>query len=536
MRLLWWAYMLALAVFLALPAWSEEISTDITVNLGGTPAADEDVVEDVAGVATKIGVGTLPAAADVTGYSILPGGDILFSIDIAASLPGGVDVTPRDVVRWNGSHYEIYFEGADHSIPAGAQIDAIGFIEGDLLLLFDITIALGGLTVDDEDLVQLASTSPDDWVLYFDGSAKGVAAGADLDGADRIDSNGHLALSFDISGAVGGVAFDDEDVLEFAPGPDTWTKRYDGSTAHPELAAADVDAVFAPEPGPFALAGAAVLVLVALGTPLRRRSRRTAPLLAMALAALAAAPVFASDGALEINQACVAAGCFAGDDPGYPVTITQPGSYRLTSNLTVATNNATAIRFDVEHVTLDLGGFVLSGPVACTGEPAVCTGESAALEGFGVLASPGHGVVRNGIVRGMGRAGIEAGESMHIDAVVAEGNGVHGIAGEYGSDGWIVENSIARGNGDVGIRLNSGTGAGSVVRNNTIVGNGGVGFLGSALFTGNGVRKNGDYGASGNPRIGGNVFVENKAGSNTAQTNGATELATNFCGSDTTCP
>lgn len=272
MRLLWWAYTMALALLLALPAFAEEISTDITVDLGGTLAADEDVVEDIAGVATKIDVGTLPAAADVIGYSILPGGDVLFSIDIAASLPGGVDVTPRDVVRWNGSLYEIYFEGADHSIPAGAQIDAIGFIEGDLLLSFDVTVALDGITADDEDLVQLASTVPDDWVLYFDGSAEGVPAGADLDGADLIDSNGHLALSFDISGTVGGVSFDDEDVLEFTPGPDTWTKRYDGSTAHAALAAADVDAVFAPEPAAAALGAVAVAALLTLAVrrgPLR---------------------------------------------------------------------------------------------------------------------------------------------------------------------------------------------------------------------------------------------------------------------------
>jgi hypothetical protein len=44
--------------------------------------------------------------------------------------------------------------------------------------------------------------------------------------------------------------------------------------------------------------------------------------------------IFASDGQLEINQACaVNTGCFPGDDPGFPVTITQPGSYRLTGNL-----------------------------------------------------------------------------------------------------------------------------------------------------------------------------------------------------------
>lgn len=40
----------------------------------------------------------------------------------------------------------------------------------------------------------------------------------------------------------------------------------------------------------------------------------------------------AADGELEINQACAGSsvGCFPGDSAGFPVSITQPGSYRFT--------------------------------------------------------------------------------------------------------------------------------------------------------------------------------------------------------------
>ena len=48
-------------------------------------------------------------------------------------------------------------------------------------------------------------------------------------------------------------------------------------------------------------------------------------LLLLLLSALAA---HADQGSLEINQLCVASGCFAGDSPGFPVEITQPGSYQ----------------------------------------------------------------------------------------------------------------------------------------------------------------------------------------------------------------
>ena len=53
--------------------------------------------------------------------------------------------------------------------------------------------------------------------------------------------------------------------------------------------------------------------------------------------ALMASPALAVDGVLEINQTCaVLTGCFAGDAPGFPVTMdsTTPGkSFRLTSDL-----------------------------------------------------------------------------------------------------------------------------------------------------------------------------------------------------------
>src|SRR5437660_10259917 len=54
-----------------------------------------------------------------------------------------------------------------------------------------------------------------------------------------------------------------------------------------------------------------------------------------------------------------------GDTPGFPVTISQPGSYRLSSNLTVPDANTTAILITSDNVTLDLNGFSIMGPVFC---------------------------------------------------------------------------------------------------------------------------------------------------------------------------
>jgi hypothetical protein len=77
----------------------------------------------------------------------------------------------------------------------------------------------------------------------------------------------------------------------------------------------------------------------------------------------------AGDGVLEINQACVAAGCFAGDAPDFAVEITPQapaGSFRLTSDLVVLTENTTAISVTRSGTSIDLAGFGLHGPTSMT--------------------------------------------------------------------------------------------------------------------------------------------------------------------------
>ena len=62
-------------------------------------------------------------------------------------------------------------------------------------------------------------------------------------------------------------------------------------------------------------------------------------------ALLVSVPAFAVDGVVLIDQNHALAGNVTpGDTPGFPVTISQPGSYRLTGNLIVPDANTTAIQ------------------------------------------------------------------------------------------------------------------------------------------------------------------------------------------------
>ena len=84
-------------------------------------------------------------------------------------------------------------------------------------------------------------------------------------------------------------------------------------------------------------------------------------ILFMALIVAAAAFSFdvrAADGIVLFNQATITS---AG---GYPFKITQPGSYRLTGNLTVPAA-ANGINVDTSNVLIDLAGFTIT----CVGGP-----------------------------------------------------------------------------------------------------------------------------------------------------------------------
>jgi hypothetical protein len=70
-----------------------------------------------------------------------------------------------------------------------------------------------------------------------------------------------------------------------------------------------------------------------------------------------ARPALAVDGVIEINQARALAGSVSpGDGAGFPISLNQRASYRLTSNLDVPFSTD-GIEVNVDDVTIDLNGF-----------------------------------------------------------------------------------------------------------------------------------------------------------------------------------
>jgi hypothetical protein len=119
------------------------------------------------------------------------------------------------------------------------------------------------------------------------------------------------------------------------------------------------------------------------------------PFAAMAVLTMAVGPkgAYAVDGIILIDQNRALAGNITpGDAPGFPISITQPGSYRLSGNLTVpaATNG---IEISASNVTIDLNGFSLLAP-------ARVPGDFSAYKGVSATAGTKAITVRNGTISG----------------------------------------------------------------------------------------------------------------------------------------
>lgn len=280
-------------------------------------------------------------------------------------------------------------------------------------------------------------------------------------------------------------------------------------------------------------------------------SRSAAPLprvvlLLSALLVVSSGPAAAVDGVVEIGQTCATTtGCLPGDLAGFPVTLGQSGSYRLTSNLTVPNASTTAIDVTTSDVTIDLNGFAIVGPTVCT-LTASSVDCSPTGSGYGVRASSADGTgtenvtVRNGTVRGVGLFGVSlSGHQSRIENVRAWSNGNTGLGVNSVTltrGGSVVDSSSSLNGGD-GIFV----GARGLAKGNTANANdrNGIRANGESLVVDNTMTNNISTGLNVSPTSGyaRNVITNNNGGSLNAQVSGGgLQIGTNVCGTNTTCP
>lgn len=219
--------------------------------------------------------------------------------------------------------------------------------------------------------------------------------------------------------------------------------------------------------------------------------------LVAALALLAFSTTFPAyaDGEVLITQAKAKAGNITpGDRPGFPVSLTRPGSYQLAGNLTVSADR-NGISVTAHDVTVDLNGFRIYGSDAANN---------------GIVADANSTTIRNGTVALFKANGIQlSGDYAVVEGIRAVVNGSYGI-NATGRSSLIRENVVAS-NFD-GILANDSFIQGNVVSRNTRRG------IQASLSTvlGNTIVSNGSHGIFGTGGLAGygnNTLADNNGGS-----------------------
>jgi hypothetical protein len=219
-----------------------------------------------------------------------------------------------------------------------------------------------------------------------------------------------------------------------------------------------------------------------------------------AISSLVAVPANAA--VIIINQTKALNGSVTpGDNPGFPVSITRSGSYRLDSNLLV-TPDRHGIAINAPNVSIDLNGFTIDG-------------KEGGLTGILGTETAPNVSVENGTIMDFRRDGISGDAQWTVKDMVVVQNEWRGI--DLGNEeGARVLDSVVAGNTLGGINCGPFCHVeGSIIGVNSIFqapGNGPGVSLESGAVIGNTIMLNGGFGiAVQNGAYGGNVLIDNNA-------------------------
>jgi hypothetical protein len=179
---------------------------------------------------------------------------------------------------------------------------------------------------------------------------------------------------------------------------------------------------------------------------------------AAAIAALLGASSAFAQQTIDHNKA-LAGNVTPGDTPGYPITLSQPGHYKLMSNLVVPAETG-GIVITAPNVTLDLNGFTISGPVTCsqnkTNRQVTCSQEASSQEAHAGICVQGSNTfgtkIRNGTVRGFRGIGLLLSDGDTVQNLRVTQNAHIGVTSKQDSEaGLSIADSMIDLNGSIGV-------------------------------------------------------------------------------------
>jgi Tfp pilus assembly protein PilX len=159
---------------------------------------------------------------------IVPPGTTLLLSTLQNSTLAGVSVKDGDLVRLDPLAARATIElPEDGTYGSDVNLDAIhAYNDGRLLLSTAGAANLAGLAFQDEDIVEYNKANKTA-TLVFDGSAR-FAQDEDVDAVHGYDT-GQFMISTETAATLAGLAFEDEDLVEYDPIGNTATLIFDGS-------------------------------------------------------------------------------------------------------------------------------------------------------------------------------------------------------------------------------------------------------------------------------------------------------------------
>ncbi len=202
------ALMLLVAGATTARAVSYNLATDVPPTLGGSDYQTGQVLR--ADDSSYLVADSLQPDLDIGALHRRGDGSWLF-VPVDPTTLGGAEYDSRDVVRYDGSTYSLFFDGEAAGIPAEARIDAVLEQATGLVLSLDEPAALDGTFYDVADLMAHDGTG---FAPYFDGGGAGVELGVNLVGAS-IDDLGTLVLTFEDPLELGGTLYRPGDLISW---------------------------------------------------------------------------------------------------------------------------------------------------------------------------------------------------------------------------------------------------------------------------------------------------------------------------------
>jgi hypothetical protein len=210
------------------PVVQLQYSADMGANIVGVSqfAARRDyVIDDTLGTRLHVAIPGLPDTVNLNDFQIDTSNALLFTLDTGVSL-GSTFYRAGDVIAYAGGEFSKAFDATAAGVPRGVICDGVARsgTTGALLLSFDRGFAVGGVVVRPADVI--AQSGAGFGAKLLDARALGLRANLNVDAIDALGTTSDLLLSFDSGGAVAGVVFADEDILQLHLATSAWSKRF----------------------------------------------------------------------------------------------------------------------------------------------------------------------------------------------------------------------------------------------------------------------------------------------------------------------